>query len=468
VTHQPHTPSDPDAAGSGHRPDRRQFIKAGAAMGLGAAITGLAREASADGAPAIGPAPPRPFTNEPMERVRMAFVGVGGMGSAHVNNFLKMDEVDIVAVCDIKPDRIKRIQDRCVSNGRPEPVAYSRGPWDFRRLCETEDVDLVFTATPWRWHVPVCVAAMTNGKHAATEVPAAVTIDECWQLVETAERLQKHCVMMENCCYDRVELVILNMVRKGLFGELLHAEGAYNHDLRGVKFSVPGEGEWRRDHSMTRNGNLYPTHGLGPVAQCLNINRGDQFDYLVSMSSNSRGLQLWAQERFAEGDPRRDERYVLGDVNVSLIGTKLGRTITLIHDTNLPRPYSRAIMMQGTRGIARKYPDPLIHIEGRSQGHGWEKLADYYSEFDHPLFTGLQEKSKGAGHGGMDFIEDYRLIQCLLKGEPMDMDVYDAAAWSAIGEASERSVARRSRPIDIPDFTRGRWATREPLGIVEA
>jgi hypothetical protein len=316
--------------------------------------------------------------------------------------------------------------------------------------------------------VPVCIAAMENGKHAATEVPAAYTVDGCWQLVETAERLAKHCVMMENCCYDRIELMILNMVRKGLFGELIHAEGAYNHDLRGVKFSAGGEGLWRRDHSMTRDGNLYPTHGLGPVAQCLNVNRGDQFDYLVSMSSNSRGLQLWAAEQYPEDSPYRKEKYVLGDVNVSLIRTKLGRTITLIHDTNLPRPYSRAIMMQGTRGIARKYPEPLIHIEGRSEGHGWEKMADYAEEFEHPLWASMTEKSKGAGHGGMDYIEDYRLIECLRKGLPMDMDVYDAAAWSVICELSERSVADRSRSVDVPDFTRGRWKTNKPLEIIGA
>jgi predicted dehydrogenase len=398
----------------------------------------------------------------------MAFVGVGAQGSSHVRNFMRMPEVDIVAVCDIRPERAERIRDWCVEDGRPAPTLYTRGEWDFVRLSETEDVDLIFNSTPWRWHVPGCVAAMENGKHAAVEVPAAYTIEGCWQLVEHAEKHQKHCVMMENCCYDYVELMILNMVRQGLFGELMHAEGAYNHDLRAVLFDLGYEGIWRRDHSMTRNGNLYPTHGLGPVAQCLNVNRGDQLDYIASMGGNSRGLQNWARDNYPEGHPFRSETYIQSDVHIDLIKTKLGRTIKLVHDTHLPRPYSRAILMQGTRGIVRKYPESRIHIEGRSPGHGWEDLDTYREEFEHPLWTQIQDKAKGAGHGGMDFIEDYRLIQCMLKGEPMDMDVYDAAAWSVICEVSEQSSAKRSSPIDIPDFTRGRWATREPLGIVTA
>ena len=460
-------PEQNENNGSERITNRREFLKLSAVAGLGAAML-TTEKAGADLPGRDKPAPLKPFTNEPMERVRVAFVGTGAQGSAHVRNFMGIENVDIVAACDIIPERAQRVADWCVKDGRPAPNLYTRGDWDFVRLCENEDVDLVFTATPWRWHVPVCVAAMENGKHAATEVPASYTIEGCWQLVETAEREQKHCVMMENCCYDYVELMILNMVRKGLFGELLHAEGAYNHDLRAVKFNLDYEGAWRRDHSMTRNGNLYPTHGLGPVAQCLNVNRGDQFDYIVSMSSNSRGLQNWALEHYPEGSPFRNETYALGDVNVSLIRTKLGRTITLIHDTNLPRPYSRAILVQGTHGIIRKYPETLIHIEGRSEGHGWEKIENYKEEFEHPLWTGLQEKSRGAGHGGMDYIEDYRLVQCMLKGEPTDMDVYDAAAWSVICETSEISVAHRSRSVDIPDFTRGRWAVRKPLGIVEA
>lgn len=450
--------------------NRRDFLKLGALAGLGAALGGTAMTGCTAGGRRLGTgtAPVEPFATPPVDRVRVGFVGVGGMGTNHVNQFLKCEGADIVAVCDIREAHAQRASDIIQKAGQPAPTLYTRGERDFERLCAEEDLDLVFTATPWEWHVPVCVAAMKNGKHAATEVPAAVTIDECWQLVENAEKHEKHCVMMENCCYDRAELLCLNMVRQGLLGEVLHGECGYLHDLRGVKFSKRGEGLWRRAHSEKRNGNLYPTHGLGPVAQCMNVNRGDRFDYLVSMSGPSRGLQLWQEEKLEADDPRRNEQYVLGDVNVSLIKTVNGRTIHLVHDTNLPRPYSRIHLVQGTRGLFRKWPVARVHIEGRSPGHGWEELDEYYKEFEHPLWKSEEVKQASGGHGGMDFLEDYRLIQCLRQGRPTDMDVYDAAAWSAICEASERSVAKRSRPVDIPDFTRGRWKTNQPLGIVEA
>ncbi len=447
--------------------NRRDFLKLGAAAGLGAALGGMSLSGCAGAGRRLGPAPREPFAARPIDRVRVGYVGVGGMGSAHVRNLLRIDGVEITAVCDIVPEKVARIQRWVQEAGQPEPAGYSRGEYDFKRLCEQEDLDLVYTATPWRWHVPVCVAAMEAGKHAATEVPAAVTIAECWQLVETAERTNRHCVMMENCCYGRAEMLVLNMVRKGMFGEILHGEAGYLHDLRGVKFSKQGEGLWRRDHSTKRDGNLYPTHGLGPVAQCMNINGGDRFDYLVSMSSPSRGLQFYQQEHLPPDDPRRSEKYVLGDVNVTLIKTVNGRTIYLVHDTNLPRPYSRINMVQGTKGLFSGYPDRL-HIEGRSPAHQWEKAEDYYAEFEHPLWTKEGQRARGAGHGGMDYIEDYRLIQCLREGTPTDMDVYDGAAWSVVSELTERSVANRSRPMDFPDFTRGRWKTKPPLGIVGA
>lgn len=447
---------------------RRDFLRLAAIGGAGAAMGNVFLSSCS---PALAPrnlgqAPARPFAAPPIERVRMGFVGVGLQGSSHVKNFLAIEGVEIKAICDIVEEKVTRAQNWVAEAGQPKPAGYSRGEYDFVRLCEEQELDLVFTATPWRWHVPVCVAAMKNGKHAATEVPAAVTIDECWQLVESAEKYQKHCVMMENCNYGRRELLILNMVRKGVLGEILHGECGYLHDLRGVKFDYNGEGLWRREHSKTRNGNLYPTHGLGPVAQCMNINRGDQFDYLVSMSSPSRGLQEYVKTHFPPDAPERQETYVLGDINTTLIKTKNGRTIFLSHDTNLPRPYSRINLVQGTKGIVRGYPDQ-VYIEGRSPHHRWEPMENYWDEFEHPLWKALQERSQGAGHGGMDFVEDYRLIHCLRHGLPMDMDVYDAAALSAISELTERSVANGSRPEACPDFTRGRWQTRPALGIVK-
>jgi predicted dehydrogenase len=416
--------------------------------------------------------PADPFAAPPLETVRVAFVGVGGMGGAHVRNFLRIDGVEIRAVCDIDADRAAEVaswisQAERAGAGRDAPTLYTRGETDFVRLCETEDVDLVFTATPWRWHVAVCVAAMENGKHAATEVPAAYTLDDCWRLVETAERTRRHCVMMENCNYDRPEMMVFNVVRQGLLGEVLHAECGYLHDLRAIKFSDSGEGLWRRAHSETRNGNLYTTHGLGPVANVMDINRGDRFDHLVSMSSPSRGLQAWARENYPEGHPKRGETYRLGDVNTTLIKTANGRTIFLSHDTNLPRPYSRIHTVQGTKGIFRGYPNRL-HIEGVSPDHRWEEYADVLERYDHPLWRELEEASAGAGHGGMDYIEDYRLVKCLREGLPTDMNVYDAAALSAIGPLTEWSVANGSRPAPVPDFTRGRWREWPQLDIVRA
>lgn len=447
--------------------DRREFLVTAAAAGIGLSLDpGRLSAAAAQRPPSPFAQEPRLFAAPPLETVRIGFVGVGHQGSSHVQNFLRIEGVEIRAVCDIVPEKAARIQQWVVEAGQPEPKAYTRGPEDFRRMCEEEDLDLVFTATPWEWHAPVCLAAMRNGKHAATEVPMAVTIDECWELVETAEQTRRHCVMMENCCYDRTEMMILNMVRQGLFGELLHAECGYLHDLRVHKLTDFYEQRWRVRHSIERNGDLYPTHGLGPVAQWMNINRGNRFDYLVSMASPSRGLNLWAAEHIGPESAEAKQRYALGDVVNTLIRTGSGQTILVTHDTNSPRPYSRRILLQGTKGIVRKYPEQKIHIAGRSPEHRWEDLEAYRAEFEHPIWKALEERSRGAGHGGMDYIEDFRLIECLRRGEPLDMDVYDGAAWSAVSELSERSIAERSRPVDFPDFTRGAWRSRPPLGIV--
>lgn len=452
---------------------RRELLKLGAAgLGLGAASGLSPTPAAADldhqqQRPDLGPAPVKPFAADPIDIVRVGFVGVGGMGGAHVKNFLGLEGIEIVALCDIDSARNEEVSSWVTDDGRAPPAMYGRHETDFVRMCETEDLDLVFTATPWEWHVPVCISAMENGKHAATEVPATYTTDDCWRLVEYAEKYRKHCVMMENCNYDRPEMMVFHMARLGLLGDILHAECGYLHDLREIKFSEVGEGLWRRAHSMVRDGNLYPTHGLGPVANVMDINRGDQFEYLVSMSSPSQGLQEWAMANYPENHLKRRERYVLGDVNTTMIKTVRGRTIYLSHDTNLPRPYSRIHMVQGTKGLFQGYPH-RVHIEGLSPGHEWQDWMDLRDKYDHPLWKDLEEQSEGAGHGGMDFIEDYRLVKCLREGKPTDMNVYDAAAMSVITPLSEWSVANRSRPIDVPDFTRGRWAQWPKLEILRA
>jgi hypothetical protein len=273
--------------------------------------------------------------------------------------------------------------------------------------------------------------------------------------------------MMENCNYGRTEMMAFNIVRQGLLGEIVHAEGGYLHDLRAIKFENRNEGLWRRAWSMKVDGNLYPTHGLGPVANCMDINRGDRFSYLVSMSGPSRGLQDWAREHFPEGAPQRQEKYVLGDVNTCLVKTANGKTIMVQHNTNLPRPYSRINQLQGTKGIIQGYPD-RVYIEGRGRNDQWVDAATLRAEFDHPLWREMDERAAGAGHGGMDYMEDYLLIKCLREGKPADMNVYDAAALSSLVDLTAQSNARKSRAVDVPDFTRGLWRTNPKLEIVHA
>jgi predicted dehydrogenase len=437
---------------------RRDFLKLGGAAVTVAALT-------PDATSTAQPASTAPYRAAPIETVRIGYVGIGGQGSSHVRNLLKIPGCQITAVCDIRPERTDWATKEIAAAGQRPPTAYTRGPQDFQRLCETEALDLVYNATPWEFHVPIMLAAMKNGKHTATEVPAAMTVDDCWAIVEASEKLQKHCVLMENCNYDRMEMMVYNIVRKGLFGEVLHAEGGYLHDLREIKFADTGEGLWRRAWATRLNGNLYPTHGLGPIANCLDINRGDRFDYLVSMSGPSRGLQDWAAEHLPADSPKRHERYVLGDVNVSLIKTVNGRTIVVEHGTNLPRPYSRIHMVQGTKGLFQGYPD-RVYIEGQGKEDEWRAAQDLLAEHEHPLWKEIADRAHGAGHGGMDFIEDYRLIKCLREGKPTDMNVYDAAALSAVVELSVKSNGKRSAPFDVPDFTRGRWKTNPPLEIV--
>ncbi len=435
---------------------RRQFLSQIAAVAAGTAS-------------AAGAAAPQ-TTAKPIDKVRIGFVGVGGRGSGDLRNLLKLDSVEVRAVCDLVESKVVRAQKMVSDAGQPQPESYSRGETDYKRLCARDDLDMVFTATPWELHTPVCVEAMKNGKHAASEVPIAVTLDECWQLVETSEQTGRYCVQLENCNYDRVELMVLNMVRQNVLGDLLHARCGYVHDLRAGKFSERGGRKlWRLQHSLRRNGDLYPTHGLGPVAQCLNINRGNQFDHMVAMSSKSQSLHEYAVAQFGPESPQAKLDIALGDVVTSMIRTRAGQTIIVTHDTNTPHPYSRDYLLQGTKGKVLKYPDAKIYIDGKSPRDEWEDLLEKYAaQYEHPLWRDLEEKAKGSGHGGMDFIEMYRLIYCLRNGEPLDSDVYDGAALCAVSELSERSIAANSRTVDFPDFTRGSWMGRKPLGIVTA
>jgi len=444
--------------------NRRDFLTLSTKVGLGAAVSGL----SLSGCEQVQRGAYSPVKAKALGTVRIGVVGVGNRGPYLTKELAGMQGAEIRAICDIIPEKAERVQKEITEMGKPRPDVYTRGEEDYKRMCARDDLNLVVTATPWKLHTPICLEAMKAGKHVATEVPAALTIDECWQLVETSEKTGKHCIMLENCCYGRSEMMVLNMVRQGLLGEVVHGECGYLHDLRHIKLSPNGyEGQWRLKYSIEHTGNPYPTHGLGPVAQCMNINRGDKFDYLVSMSSKSIGLNLYAAKEYGENSLQAKKKYALGDINVSMIRTIKGRTITLYHDCSSPRPYSRINTVQGTKGIFEGYPD-RIHIEGRSPEHQWDSVEEYLKEFDHPLWKKQGEKASGAGHGGMDYMELYRLVKTLCEGVYPDMDVYDAADWSVIVELSERSVLKKSCPVDFPDFTRGNWKKRLPIGIVEA
>ncbi|MGE0347536.1 MAG: Gfo/Idh/MocA family protein, partial [Gemmatimonadales bacterium] len=392
------------------------------------------------------------------ETVRLAIVGTGLRGRSVLNEWLAVDGVRITALCDIVPEKAARAAKMVTDAGQPMPALYTDGERDFERLVTRDDIDIVYTATPWEWHVPVCLAAMTHGKHAATEVPAASTIEDCWALVRTSEATRRHCLMMENCCYNFNEMLVDAMVKAGAFGDVLYAEAAYIHDLRELLFEDRDEGLWRRRPHTERRGNFYPTHGLGPVAWYLDIHKGDRFDYLVSMSTPERGLTAWREDHVPADSPKWQETYIAGDLNSSLVKTVRGKTILLQHNVTLPTPYSRLNAVRGTRGAFEDYP-PRLFLEGQPGGHAWRPLDDEVkARYTHPLWQRIGEiaRQKG-GHGGMDYIMAYRLIETMREGLPPDFDVYDAAAWSAPWPLSEASLALSSAPVRFPDFTRGDW-----------
>jgi len=399
-----------------------------------------------------------------MEKIRLGFIGIGDRGTGLLRLALRIEGFQVTALCDIHPPHAERARDLCAKYQRGStPRVFTEGDTAYRRLLECDDVDAVIIATPWSCHTPQALDAMNSGKHAFVEVPAAITVEDCWRLVETAEASQRHCMMMENVCYGEQEMMALNMCRQGVFGELLHGEGAYIHDLRyQMKDGPHGTGGWRTAHHARRNGNFYPTHGLGPIAQYMNINRGDRFDYLVSMSSPARGRAEYARKNLPEGHPFRDLKYVCGDINNSLIKTSSGRSILVQYDTTTPRPYSRINLIQGTEGMYRSFPQEQLTLGT----HKKQNLRHIRKQYQHPLWhkRGPLARKLG-GHGGMDALMLWRIAYCLRHGEPLDQDVYDAASWSAICPLSEASVAARSKPIDIPDFTRGQWKTMKPLAI---
>ncbi|HSO88721.1 MAG TPA: Gfo/Idh/MocA family oxidoreductase [Draconibacterium sp.] len=402
-----------------------------------------------------------------LDKVRIGFIGLGNRGPGAVERMSHIEGVEIAALCDQYEDRVEKVQAKLEKAGIPRAKSYSGNKEAWKAMCENPDIDLIYITTPWAWHTPMAVYAMENGKHACSEVPAAKTIDECWQLVETSEKTRKHCMMLENTCYDFFELLTLNMARQGFFGEIVHTEGAYIHTLLESNFDKEGYAEMWRLKENYRNGNLYPTHGLGPVSQVMNINRGDQMEYLTAMSSNDFLMSAKAKE-LAEKDGFYKEfagKQYRGNMNTTTIRTFKGRTIMLQHDVSSPRVYSRIHLISGTKGVAQKYPEP-----GRiATGHEWideKEMKQLEEKYTPEIVKHIGEMAKKVGgHGGMDFMMDWRTIDCLRNGLHLDQDVYDAALWSAIAPLSEKSVANRSNSVDVPDFTRGAWKTNAPLEL---
>jgi hypothetical protein len=403
-----------------------------------------------------------------LDTVRVGFIGLGSRGPGHVLNMSLLEGVDIKALCDIVPAEAEKVRKQ-IEFADFNPTVYTGDAEVWKKLCDRQDIDLVYICTPWNLHTPMAVYAMEHGKHVAIEVPAADNLDECWQLVETSEKTHKHCQMMENCCYDFFELLTLNMARQGFFGDIVHCEGAYIHNLLGANFSKNGYWNmWRLRENASRRGNLYPTHGLGPVCQILDINRGDKMDFLVSVMSKDLMMNETAKKLAATDDFYKQfvDKPYRGNMTTTTIGTNKGRTIMVQHDVTSPNVYSRIHKISGTKGAALKYPLPAkISI-----GDRWvsdEELKSLEEKYAPAIVKKVGEMAKQVGgHGGMDFLEDWRMIDCLRNGLPLDQDVYDAALWSSIAPLSEWSVAHRSNSIDVPDFTGGSWKTNTPVDIL--
>lgn len=403
-----------------------------------------------------------------METVRVGFIGLGSRGPGHAVNMSLLEGVEIKALCDLLPEEVERVRKRIEFAGF-SPTPYSGDAEAWKKLCDRNDIDLVYICTPWNLHASMAVFAMNHGKHVAIEVPAADTLEECWQLVETSEKTRKHCMMMENCCYDFFELLTLNMARQGFFGEIVHGEGAYLHTLLESNFNKNAYWNmWRLRENSGRRGNLYPTHGLGPICQIMDINRGDKMEYLVSVMSNDfqmdeRAKELAAADGFYKefvGNPYR------GNMTTTTIRTNRGRTIMLQHDVTSPNIYSRIHKVSGTKASALKYPLPPRIAIGHREWISDDEMKALQEKYAPPIVKKVGEMARQVGgHGGMDFLEDWRLTDCLRNGLPLDQDVYDAALWTSIAPLSEWSVANRSNSIDVPDFTCGAWKKNQPVDL---
>ena len=464
--------------------NRREFLKGMAWMGAAAMAAGCASGKMRLGAGGTM----QGFAAPPLRKVRVGVVGLGMRGRGAVHRLANIPGVQVCALCDIYEDRVAAQRKWLKDNGKPSTKEFYGSQEEWRKMVAWDGIDVVYNTTCWDMHVPIALQAMKEDKHVFIEVPAAMTLDECWALGETSEATKRHCMQLENCCYGEAERFALNLCRQGILGELVHGEGAYIHDLRTLCYQTQAEGSyynsWRLKWNVAHKGNQYPTHGLGPVCQYMNINRGDRFEYLVSLESAQANCEAFGQAFYKEGDWRKSQKVAMGDMNTTLVRTALGRSIMIQHDVSSPRPYSRINKITGTKGTftggAFLKPEDMARSEWPAR-MGWEdkpgagvhqyfdpkKSAEMRAKYAHPLWAAAGEIAKKVGgHGGMDFLMDLRWAFCLQNGLPLDMDVYDLAAWCSICELSERSVRSRSNSVDVPDFTREGWRTAKPLGIV--
>jgi predicted dehydrogenase len=403
----------------------------------------------------------------PIPTVRVAIIGLGMRGPDHVEGLINIPGVAIVAFCDMLEKNTKSANEMLVKAGFPKAKEFFGDENAWRKVTALPNVDLVYIATDWKHHANIGVQAMKDGKHVAIEVPAAMTMDEIWDLINTSEKTRKHCLQLENCVYDFFELTTLNMAQQGLFGEILHAEGAYIHNLE--PYWADYWNNWRLDYNESHRGDLYATHGIGPACLALNIHRGDKMNYLVSMDTKAVSIPAFINEK--TGKELKD--FKNGDHTMTMIKTEKGKTIQIQHDVANPRPYSRMYQLTGTKGFANKYPvegyaldskaigDDILIEHKKITAHSYvskELKTALMEKYKNPIVKEIEEKAKEVGgHGGMDYILNYRLIYCLQKGLPLDMDVYDLAEWSCLAPLTEISLEKGSVPVEIPDFTRGGW-----------
>lgn len=456
---------------------RRNFLRSlgGITAGIAAfPMLSSAQNAAGDSAPSrtSGAKYMGDFAAPKLEKVKVAIIGVGARGSGHAAQLASLEGVEFVAICDVVEARAKRAEANVTKKGHTPKVYFGEEDAWRKMLAETKP-DAVFIATPWDHHAPMCIGAMKAGAHAFCEVPIATTLKDMWDIVDTSETTGRHCMMMENVNYGREELIYLNMVRQGVLGDLLHGEAAYLHPLREQMENGDSTGSWRTFEYANRNGNLYPTHGLGPVAQYMNLARTDDtFGRLVSFSTPALGRAQYAQKSTKLSNPEfKNLKFKGGDMNTSLIKTAMGRTLMVQWDETTPRPYSRHNLIMGVNGVLAGFPNRMSvegltkdHSQGWAENEDWEKIA---AKYEHPLFKRMGELSKKmGGHGGMDYLMLFRIVECLQKGEPLDQNVYESCFWSAVGPMSEKSVAEDGAPQVFPDFTRGNWKTTKPLGII--